>query len=181
MTLSGLRSVRVVVLGVAWLALAVGVGGCASDASRGYSFGGVYDEGVSTVNVPIFANDTFSRGVELVLTDALVKEIQRKTPWVVSQSVDADVTLAGVIRRAEIRELQQSTQTGTTLEAAYILEVDFTFRDNRTGRVRVARERFASDGSFVPNAVYGERLAVGERDAAQRMARDIVGELRTAW
>lgn len=161
--------------------LTLGLAGCASDPSRGYSFGGVYDKGIVTVGVPVFENRTFSNGIEVMLTDALVKEIQRRTPWVVAQPEDSDATLGGIVRRAEIRELQQSTQTGTTLEAAFILEVDFTLRDNRTGRTRVSRERFASAGSFVPNSAYGERLAVGERDAVQRLARDIVGELRSDW
>lgn len=153
----------------------------ASSGCAGYRFAETYDEGIHSVNVPIFANETFSRGVELLVTDAVIKHIQRRTPWVVVQSQEADSTLTGVIRDARIRELQQSTDTGTTLEAAYVIEVDFTFRDNRSGKVRVARQRFASAGSFVPNRVYGERLAVGEREASQALARDIVEELRSDW
>lgn len=53
-----------VMSGVAW------VGGC------GYSSGGVFPSDVSSVSTPIFKNETFYRGVELDLAEALIKEIE---------------------------------------------------------------------------------------------------------
>ena len=74
--------------GVAFLILMVlagfAVGGCASDPSRGYSFGHAYDDSIRTVAVPIFDNRTQARGLEVLITEAIIKQIETRTPWAVA-------------------------------------------------------------------------------------------------
>lgn len=57
--------------------LAVGglwLGGCSADPTQGYSFyAHSHDETVRTVSVPMFQNPTFTRGIEVELTDAIIK------------------------------------------------------------------------------------------------------------
>jgi hypothetical protein len=61
------------------------------------------------------------------------------------------------------------------------ITVDFEWRDNRSGEVLKARRNFSAADSFVPSRPSGERLELGENAAAQRLARDMVNELRGAW
>ncbi|MBL8765114.1 MAG: hypothetical protein JNM07_12685 [Phycisphaerae bacterium] len=165
----------------AWVAAAgAGLVGCASDPSRGYSFAGSRPAGVTTVAVPIFANGTFAHGLEVDLTDAIIKEIQSTTDWRVVPG-DASTTLSGTITRATQRTLSSTRLGGLTQDMAVVLTVDFMWKDNRSGRTLAARKDFTATDSFVPARRVGEPIEVGQHGAVQEMARDIVAELRSNW
>ncbi len=159
--------------GLAW--------GCASDPRRGYSFESTYAAGVRTVCVPIFKNDTFARGVEFELTDAIVKEIQRTTPWRIVGPEHADATLSGAITESRLRTLTTDRVTGYSQEVAVILTVDFDFRDLRSGQTLAARRGFSAAETFIPVGGVRERLEVGEQATVQELAQAIVAELRSNW
>src|SRR5438309_500771 len=74
---------------------------CESDghfAILGYTTRPNYDCSIHTVQVPVFKNLTFWKGIEFDLTKAVVREIESKTPYkVVSNACDADTILTGAI------------------------------------------------------------------------------------
>ena len=168
-------------LGLAVVLLAALAWGCASDPRRGYSFESTYAPGVRTVAVPIFKNDTFARGVEFELADAIVKEIQRTTPWRVVGPEHAHATLTGAITDSRLRTLTTDRITGYSQEVAVILTVDFDFRDLRSGQTLAARRNFTVAETFIPAGGIRERLEVGEQATVQELARAIVAELRSNW
>jgi hypothetical protein len=158
--------------------------GCASDPAEGYSFQSTFDESVRTISVPIFQNDTFNLGVETELTEAVIAELRRTTPWAVipeRPGGGGDTTLSGVVREVELARLSTSRNSGLVEEQIVRVEIDFDWRDNRTGALRLSRRRFAAAGAFVPSRPSGERIDVGRREAVQQLARDIVAELRGSW
>ncbi|MCA9288045.1 MAG: hypothetical protein KDA05_05640 [Phycisphaerales bacterium] len=179
------RAARAVALRGCLLALGLaGLSACASDPTEGYSFETTYDHSVRTISVPIFQNSTFWTGVETELTEAIIAEIQRATPWRVTPERPGgggDTTLSGVVQEVEITRLSTSRASGLVEEETVTVEVDFDWRDNRTGQVLLARRRFAAAGSFVPHRPTGDRIDVGRREAIQQLARDIVSELRSDW
>ena len=73
------------------MAIAVGLAGLAGCAPQGqphsgggflgYGSGEEFDESIRSVAVPIFENRTFYRETEFRLADALVKEIEHRTPY----------------------------------------------------------------------------------------------------
>jgi hypothetical protein len=159
--------------------------GCASDPHKGYVLGSTYDQGVRTVAVPIFDNTTFTPGLEQMLTEAIVKEIQASTPWRITGRDRADTVLTGVIDMAELGLLTRTRGTGFVQEQTLTLRVNFSWRDNRSGEVRVERERFAAASSFIPArgiaGEAGERIEIGQREAVEELARAIVAELRAEF
>lgn len=159
---------------------ALGVG-CASDPKEGYSFNSTYREDIKTIAVPIFENATFEHGLEAELTDAIIKEVHRTTPWRVAPRGEADSTLSGTITDAELRKLSTQDKSGLVQELAVELTVRFEWKENRTGKVLVARRNFRTAESFVPSTGVQERLELGQRSAIDQMARDLVAELRDAW
>ncbi len=163
--------------------LALVASGCASNPNDGYTVGNAsaFDKSIRTVHVPIFANTTYAKGLEFELTDAVVKEIQRVTPWKVTSSGFADTQLEATITEAELRRLSTQRDSGVTQEQAVEITIDFSFRDVRTGRTLVGKESFSASDTFIPANPIKERLEVGENAAIQRMARDIVKELRSSW
>ena len=158
--------------------------GCASDPSQGYALASTYSQNLRTVSVPIFENTTFAVGLETELTEAIIAEIKRSTPWAVTPERPGgggDATLSGVVRDVELIRLSSSRASGLVEEQIVRVEVDFDWRDNRTGDLLLSRRRFAAGGSFVPSRPTGDRIDVGRREAIQQLARDIVRELRDTW
>lgn len=172
---------------VGMIALAMGVlAGCSSDPTRGYSFVSAYGasddpRAIRTVAVPVFENTTFSAGSEVLLTDAIVKEILRVTPWAVASGASADATLKGSITGARLRKLNTDNTSGFVSEQAVDLRVDFVWVDNRSGETILARRDFRAVGSFAPGNGAREPIELGEQAAIERLARDIVHELLADW
>lgn len=155
--------------------------GCSSDPTQGYSFTRSHDASVRTVAVPMFQNPTFSRGLEIELTDAIIKEIQAKTPWRVTGEGAANTTLSGTLTNSRLQRLSTGRGTGYAQELAVELTVDFDWKDARTGKTLVSRRAFTASEAFVPASPANERLEAGQHAAIQRLARDIVAELRSNW
>lgn len=162
-------------------AACVALGACASDPSRGYSFASSYATDIATVHVPMFKNPTFHRGLEVELTDAVIKEIQRSTPWKVAGEAAAETSLGGTITDVSMRRLSANRTSGLAQELAVSITVDFDWVDVRTGRTLASRRSFTASETFVPSLPAGERLEVGEHAAVQQLARDIVAEMRSGW
>ena len=176
--------------GLVWTAVTLGavlscasvLTGCASDPHKGYVLGSTYDAGVRTVAVPIFENGTFTPGIEQALTDAITKEIMARTPWRVVSRGSADTVLSGSIGDYRLQTLTRTPGTVLVQEQALTLRVNFTWRDNRDGAVRLERQDFSATTTFIPARGIagepGERIEIGEREAIEELARAIVGEMR---
>ena len=155
--------------------------GCASNPRDGYALASAYRTDIETVGVPIFEMAGFAPGVELELTEAVIKEVHRTTPWKVVSQSQADTILTGVVTDADLRKLSTDRDTGLVQELAYSLTVNFEWKDTSTGRVLVARRNFRAAESFVPARPARERVDTGRRGAIEEMARAIVSELRASW
>ena len=169
-------------LGVALASAMALLGACGSPAgSGGYAWTSPYDESIRTVSVPMFETQTFSPGHEVDVSDAVSKQIHSRTPWrVVTQGADA--TLSGRITSSRLRQLSIAPGSGLVQEMAVELAADFELIDARTGKTLVARQGFRAIDTFVPTRQSGqEKLSVGELGASQRLAQDLVGELRSNW
>jgi len=176
--------VRIIsIVGVCFaLAWALGSGsGCSSDPTRGYSFASVYDNSIQSVSIPIFRNETTSRGLEVQLTESLIKELQRRTPWHLAKSDRADTTLLGVITNTELSVLSDDPQSGLVQEQAVRITIRFEWRDNRSGKILVARDGYSASAVFSPARNVGDRLELGQRNAIEELASDVVSEMRSGW
>lgn len=162
------------------LALAA-LAGCAADPRKGYSFQSTYDTSITTVAVPIFVNSTMHTGIETDLTDAIIKELQRETPWRVSQAETADAVLKGTVNSVRLIRLSQQSGVGLVQEQGVQVSVSFEFIDNRRGETLVERRGFTALATFIPAQPTGERISVGYRGAAELLADDIVAELANSW
>ncbi|MHC5002919.1 MAG: LPS assembly lipoprotein LptE [Planctomycetota bacterium] len=163
------------------LAAGLPLGGCAADPVAGYSTQTTFPTDVATIAVPIFQNDSYTRELEFELTDALVKEIQARTPYRLAPSSRADTVLLGRIRKVELDQLSKSRLTGLSEEVVVGMTIDFEWKDLRTDRVLVARREFVGSGLFVPSRPTGESIEIGQFNAVQQLAQDVVAEMRGGW
>jgi hypothetical protein len=154
---------------------------CASDPSHGYSFSSTYPKNIRTVSVPVFDNYSFNPGLEVALTEAVIKELQRSSGIKVANSEASDSRLHGVITKVQMRRLTVQHTTALVQEEAVQLTVDFQWKDNHTGKTLVERKGFAAADTFFPSRPIAERIEVGQEATIQRLARDIVAEMRSGW
>jgi len=163
------------------VAAGLGLPGCATDPSQGYSSQSVYTEGIETIAIPIFQNDTYFRDVQFDLTDAIIKEVEARTPYRVASQKTADSILIGQIRKVELDQISKSRFTGLGEEVLYGVTIDFQWMDLRTDQTLVEQRSFTSYGLFVPSNPTGERKELGRFSAVQQLASDVVDELQSAW
>ncbi len=164
-----------------WLLAALPAGGCSTDPARGYAFASRHPGDISTVAVEIFENETFDRDIEFELADALVKEIEARTPYKVTSPSRADTILTGRIRDVERRQLSKSPLTGLSEEVAVSVTIDLRWRDLRTGKALLDLESFVSHGLFVPSRPTAEPVELGRFAAVEKLARDVVDRMEADW
>lgn len=101
----------------------------------GYTTAPNYDLRIHTVRVPIFENRTYRQRVEFDLTEAIVRQIEQKTPYkVVSGNAPADTELRGTIISLNHNVLNRN-QLNEIREVETVLTVEVLWRDLRTGEV----------------------------------------------
>jgi hypothetical protein len=158
----------------------VAAGGC------GYQLGGAYDQSIRSVHVPTFTTESYRRGFEQLLTEAVHKNIQTRTHLRLVKEPDADTRLTGRIVRIGKAVLGESPFDDPR-ELQLRFDVLVTWEDLRTGRI-LAEQRvpiapeaipLVSESSFAPEV--GQSLATGTQDAIERMARQIVELMETGW
>jgi hypothetical protein len=155
---------------------------CLPGCVTGYELASAYDQSIQTVAVPIWENTTFAHGIEFQLTEAIIKELHRSTPWkVINTPGQAQAALTGAVVSVNMRKLSTDPDSGLVQDLATEVVVSFEFKDTTTGRVLVARRNFRAADSFVPSPGASERIEQAHAGAVDRLARSIVAELRQAW
>jgi hypothetical protein len=145
----------------------------------GYQWRSLYRDDIQTVAVPIFTNRSFRRGVEFQLTKAIVNNLEATTPWKVAPREHADTVLEGEILDIHVRTLSPDVRTGVPQEQLYIVRVNFTWKDLRTGKILVERRRFEQSATWYPTL--GEGQFIGSQQNVERLALAIVQELQADW
>lgn len=170
---------------VALALLATSLAGCGYHLSgvgendANYKWHTLYRDDVKTVAVPIFANRTFSQGVEFRLTKAVINQLEAQSPYKVAPKERADTILEGEVTRTRLRTISNNRVSATPQEQLFAITVRFTWRDLRSGRVLVERRDFEQTAPFYPTL--GEDPFVGEQENIERLALAIVQELQADW
>ena len=154
---------------------------CLLLAGCGYTQKERFPEQYQTVAVPIFENRTFTRHFETDLTEALVKQIEDRTPYKVVPPSAAQTMLQGTIVSVDRRQLARHREGGVPEEIEVSVRVDFEWKDLQSGEQLVSRRGFESIGRHVPTRPVGEPYAVAQHTAVQRLAEDIVSTLSKSW
>ncbi len=162
----------------------------------GYNTRPNYDTSVRTVRVPVFQNLTYIRGIEFDLTQAIVREIEAKTPYkVVGLNCDADTELTGTVVVLG-KALLNRNQLNEVREAETALAVDVVWRNLRTGEVlsgprlrpgelppppdaKPVPVRINSTASFIPEL--GESFATARKKNVDRLAIQVVSMMEAPW
>lgn len=152
----------------------------------GYTVGNGFNPDVRTVSVPIFENDTFRRGIEVQLTEAVQKEIQKRTPYRLAKGLNADTRLTGRIVQTR-KDVLGENRFDDPRELQLSLMIVTKWENLRTGEVLAVQEvplsptaiPLTSQTEFAPEV--GQSLATGTHEAIDQLARRIVNMMETPW
>src|SRR5262249_45686034 len=104
--------------------------------------GNLYRTNVRTVAVPIFTNKTYYRGLEVNLSKAVVTELEAHKPYRVASKESADTLLTGEITNVVVHNISRSPSNALPQEQLFLITVNFTWKDLRTGQIYTERHAF---------------------------------------
>jgi len=153
---------------------------CFLAGCNGYNNDSLYRDNIKTVCVDIFENDSFERGVEYELTDAVCKRIEAQTPYrIESDKNKADTILSGRITKVLNTALSVERQTGRAMEKQYSITVVVNFKDMNTGELLVDNQSAQSSSSFSEWQSQGDTY--GKSLTANKLAEKVVEMMEKQW
>jgi hypothetical protein len=147
----------------------------------GYSSSTLYPKQYQTISVPIFKNNSSSKNMEFMLTDALIKEIEARTPYHVIGKEYADTQFTGTIRSVDLHTISQSRLTGLDDEVMITVSIDFEWINLKSGNRIVGRKNFTNSALFVPSQPSSEPIEIGKFAVIQQLSKDIVDQMQASW
>lgn len=170
---------------VAWSLIAIGLTvGCA-----GYQLGNatLYRGDIRTVYVPMFESDSLRRNLGERLTEAVVKEIESKTPYkVLSDPSRADSVLTGKIILEQKRVLAENrNDEPRDVEANMVVTVSWMDRQGLAigpnATISLAQQGFSVSqaADYIPEA--GQSVSTAQQEAIQRIAKQVVSQMEAPW
>jgi len=151
-------------------------------AGCGYTTRPMYPASVQTVYVPIFQSRVFRRGLEFQLTEAVIKEIERKTQYKVVRHDNADTILEGEIQLVRKRVVIHSPEKEPR-QVELAISVDVKWRDLRSGdtlcngKSETLLVRQSAD--YVPEL--GQTIATATQEDVDKLAVQIVAMMEEPW
>jgi hypothetical protein len=157
--------------------------GCA-----GYQIGNqtLFPTEIHTVYVPVFQSNSFRRNLGERLTEAVVKEIENRTPYKVSNDVGADSVLTGRLVSENKRVLVPSLtgdardiQVGMQVEVSWVDRKGRMLRDDKCIPLPEELADVSGTGDVIPEL--GQSITTAQQEAIGRLATQIVGLMEKPW
>src|SRR6476620_12520266 len=146
----------------------------------------LYAADVATVYVPMIESDSYRRDLGERLTEAIVKEIELKTPYKVVNTPDADSILsARLMTDTRRRIIQNGFSDPRVSETELRAEVNWINRRRQpmvpVQMIPIPTELLAisQTSNLIPEA--GQSVATSQQQAIHRLAQQIVGTMEAPW
>ena len=146
----------------------------------------LYAPDVQTVYVPVIEANSFRRDLGERLTEAVIKEIELKTPFKVVGSPDADSILSAQLI-GERRRVLVETAFDTPRASEIITRANVTWLNRRRIPIGPAVDiplppqlvDIGQSAVLIPEA--GQSVATSEQQAIKRLAEQIVATMEQPW
>jgi hypothetical protein len=146
----------------------------------------LYPPEIRTVYVPVFESQSFRRNLGERLTEAVIKEIEDKTPYKVVASPAADSVLSGTITGDTKRTIvenpldeQRELETQLSVTVTWVDRRGQPMRDTALLPVPPEMVDLSQSASVIPEV--GQSIATSQERAIQRLAEQIVELMEAPW
>ncbi len=157
--------------------LLLAAGGCASWQYH-YGSASLFRPDIQTVHVPVFRSSSFRRGLGERLTEAVIKQIEKVTPYKVVGAANADSTLSGSITNTTKNVLaENANDVPRNLEVGLFVNVNWT---GRAGEPLMHTSTpvgisLSDRANFIPEG--GQSISTAQQKAIDRLAAQIVARM----
>ena len=153
---------------------------CGCGDMGGYSNESLFDDEVDSVYIEMFENQSFRRGIEYELTDALAKRIEAETPYKVISSRDrADTIISGRLTSAGASVLTGERETGRALEKEVELRAVADWKNLKTGELIIDNLAVSAVSSY--SEWQNQSFEYASTIAANKLAERIVELMEKPW
>ena len=150
----------------------ISIGGC------GYSSKSLLRSNVRSIYIPIFDNDTFYRGFEFDLTEAVRDQILLRTRLNIVDKDESDSILFGKINAVNENVLIGDTRDNI-VESRIAISAEVRWVDKRTGRTIVERKNIKMPAEFIVRR--NETLSSSSKAAFVKVAQRIIDVMEEDW
>ena len=166
-----------------WFLLPLLFCGCAA-----YQIGNqsLYPPDIHTVSVPVFQSNSFRRNLGERLTEAVVKEIEKRTPYKVVGDPSADSVLTGRIltdRKAvlvpDLTGDARQIETEMRVQVSWVDRKGRLLRDEKAIPLPAEITEVSATADVAPEV--GQSIATAQQEAICRLAEQIVGLMEKPW
>jgi hypothetical protein len=166
-----------------WLLPLLSVLSLVLPSCAGYQIGSAkptHLQNVTKLYVPTFVNETLEPRMAVLVTDAVIKQIQLGGSYQIVPQDQADATLEAKIYDVD-RSQWRAVRTNTlrTRELLVRLKLDYKIVDPNGAKLHTGRAQGESYVVLDPNFQTSERQAFSE--AAERMAANLADEISNGW
>ena len=146
----------------------------------GYSDESLFPKDIKSVRLEMFDNQTFRRGTEYELSDALAKRIESDTPYkIVTSANRADSVISGRITAIRESALSVDRELGNVLERELQIVAVVNWKNPNTGEFLIERETVRASATYTGRQNQGFQYASAL--AANKLAEKIVELMETKW
>lgn len=155
---------------------------------QGYQIGSrsFHRPDIRTVYVPMFESDSFRRHLGERLAEAVVKQIEQDTPYKVVSDPGADSVLRGrliadskAVLAEDINDNPRDLQFNTVAQFQWTDRLGNPIIQTVTLPIPPGPASASAHGEYVPEA--GQSTTTASQTAIDRLAREIVSQLQSAW
>jgi hypothetical protein len=167
-----------------WLLLLLAA--CTGCASYRVGHRSLYRPDVRTVFVPVFESNSLRPNMGERLTEAVIREIEMRTPYKVVATPDADSVLSGKITRESKRVFARNAYNDARgISEELTAQVSWVSRRGdvlmQTTAIPCAPLGLTADADSYLMPEAGQSLSSSQQDAIARLAREIVGQMEAWW
>jgi hypothetical protein len=148
--------------------------------------GSLYAPDVTTVYVPMIDSDSYRRDLGERLTEAVIKEIELKTPYKVVSTPDADSILSARLLTDTRRTLIENafddprlSETELRAEVTWLNRRRLPIAPTQMLDVPPGLVEISQTTNLIPEA--GQSVATSQQQAIERLAQQIVSTMEAPW
>lgn len=139
----------------------------------------LYRNDIRTVHVMMFESDSNRRNLGQRMTEAIIKEVEMRTPLTITDPQITDSLIRGrIVRDTKQVAGENRFDEPRSLDVGWVVEIDWV---DRIGTPLMARQtiKLRESDVFIPEG--GQSMTTAQQAIIERIARQVASQMETPW